>query len=69
MINQRLGRLLSFNFVSCCFCVGIGIGVFIRFGQLQASDATTKPTKVATGPKLVPDFKEFPPFLPDPTAE
>jgi hypothetical protein len=41
MVNQRLVQLLSFGFISCCFCLGLGIGIFIRFGQLQPSNAAT----------------------------
>ena len=67
MIYQRLGRLLSLGFVSSCFCVGIGIGVFIRFNKLQPSDAATTPTQVATDTKILPDFNNLPPFLPEHT--
>jgi poly-gamma-glutamate capsule biosynthesis protein CapA/YwtB (metallophosphatase superfamily) len=49
--------------------MGISIGVFTRFGQLQPANATSTPSEVATGPKLVPDFHNLPPFLPEPTPE
>lgn len=44
MANPPLGRLLSFSFISFCFCVGISIGLVIRFGQLQRSQAATTPS-------------------------
>lgn len=65
MIHQRLRRLLSFSFVSCCFCVGISIGVLIRLAQLQPSDAATTPSQVATDTKLLPEFNNLPPIIPD----
>ena len=65
MIHQRLRRLLSFSFVSCCLCVGIGIGLVIRVAQLHASDAATTPTEVATDTKLLPEFNNLPPIIPE----
>ncbi len=40
MANQRVVQLLSFGFISGCFCLGIGMGVLIRLGKLPLSTAT-----------------------------
>ncbi|WP_088243012.1 CapA family protein [Calothrix rhizosoleniae] len=69
MINQQLKRFLFFIFVSCCFSVGIGIGFFIRFGQLQPSHASTNNSKLAKASKSFPDFHKLPPFVPEPNFE
>ncbi|MDJ0616613.1 MAG: CapA family protein [Calothrix sp. MO_192.B10] len=61
MFDRRLGQLLSFSLLSC-FCMGIGIGVFLRFGQIESSNAAPTPSKLAKGPKLLPDFHNLPPF-------
>ena len=65
MINRQLGRLLSLSFLSYCFSVGIGIGLFMRFGQLQPSHASTTTSKVAKASKLLPDFHKLTPFVPE----
>ena len=41
MTNHRLKRLLSFSFIGFCFCVGLGIGTFVRFGRTQTLEAAT----------------------------
>jgi poly-gamma-glutamate capsule biosynthesis protein CapA/YwtB (metallophosphatase superfamily) len=56
MVSQRLGKLWSFGFISLCFCLGIGIGLFIRFGQLQRSQAATTSTDTLPVPFSVPEF-------------
>ncbi|MDJ0797836.1 MAG: CapA family protein [Calothrix sp. MO_167.B12] len=61
MFDRRLGQLLSLSLLSC-FCMGIGIGVFLRFGQIESSNAAPTPSKLAKGPKLLPDFHNLPPF-------
>jgi hypothetical protein len=58
MAKLRLGRLLSVGFISGCFCVGIGIGVFIRFGQEQRSDAAT--TTEPQLPFVIPNNEQTP---------
>ncbi|MBH8560833.1 CapA family protein [Nostoc sp. CENA67] len=55
MVNRRLVQLLSVGFISGCFCLGIGIGVFIRFGQLLPSDAATSSTESNSFPFAVPE--------------
>ncbi|MDB9354980.1 CapA family protein, partial [Nodularia spumigena CS-587/03] len=50
MANQRVAKLLSFGFISGCFCLGIAMGAFIRFGQFPASDATTAVTEAEPTP-------------------
>ncbi|MDB9375722.1 CapA family protein [Nodularia sphaerocarpa] len=63
MANQRVVQLLSFGFISGCFSLGIGIGVFIRFGQLQVSDATDSFTPPALSPLAEPEPEPEPTFL------
>ncbi|MBW4613137.1 MAG: CapA family protein [Desmonostoc vinosum HA7617-LM4] len=58
MANQRLINLVSLGFISSCFCLGIGLGIVIRFGQLQPSDAATSSPKP----------EEFPFAIPEPTS-
>ncbi|MBD2666779.1 putative enzyme of poly-gamma-glutamate biosynthesis (Capsule formation)-like protein [Richelia sinica FACHB-800] len=41
MRNRRRVQFFSLAFLSVCFCLGIGLGTIIRFGQLQESDAAT----------------------------
>ena len=65
MNHQRLRRLLSLSFVSTCFFVGIGIGVFSRFTQLQPSDAATTPKQVATNTELLPELNNLPLIIPE----
>jgi hypothetical protein len=60
MVNQKLGRLFSVGFVSICFCVGISIGITVRFGQLQPSDASTTPSEIPPSPFVIPENKEIP---------
>ncbi|ARV60455.1 metallophosphatase [Nostocales cyanobacterium HT-58-2] len=55
MVNQKLGKLLSFSFISVCFCLGIGIGLFIRFGQLQRTNAATTSTDEVPIPFSIPE--------------
>ncbi|MBH8574263.1 CapA family protein [Nostocaceae cyanobacterium CENA369] len=55
MANQKMVQLLGLGFVTGCFCLGIGIGVFIRFGQLQPSDAATSSTELEPIPFAVPE--------------
>lgn len=60
MVNQKLRHLFSVGFISCCFCLGIGIGIFIRFGQMQRSDAATTPTESLQLPFVLPENQENP---------
>ncbi|MEC4816451.1 MAG: CapA family protein [Scytonema sp. PMC 1069.18] len=55
MINKRLGKWLSFSFISACFCLGIGIGMFIRFGQIQRSQAATSPIETVPDSFFIPE--------------
>lgn len=43
MANRSQGQLFSFGFLSLCFCLGISIGIVIRFGKLQQTNAATSP--------------------------
>ena len=60
MANKRLARLLSLGFVSFCFCLGISIGIIIRFGQLQRSDAATTDKERLPFPFVAPDDDQNP---------
>ncbi|BAY10539.1 CapA family protein [Calothrix sp. NIES-2098] len=60
MVNQKLGRLFSVGFISVCFCLGIGIGIIIRFGQIQRSDAATSPTENLPFPFVIPENQQIP---------
>ncbi|MDB9305400.1 CapA family protein [Nodularia spumigena CS-591/12] len=55
MANQRVAKLLSFGFISGCFCLGIAMGAFIRFGQFPASDATAAVTEAEPTPPPEPE--------------
>jgi hypothetical protein len=58
MAKLRLGSLFSLGFISGCFCLGLGIGVFIRFGQEQRSDAAT--TTELQLPFVIPNNEQTP---------
>jgi poly-gamma-glutamate capsule biosynthesis protein CapA/YwtB (metallophosphatase superfamily) len=60
MINQKLRRIFSVSFISFCFCLGISIGIIIRFGQLQRSNAATTPTENLPFPFVIPENQEIP---------
>lgn len=60
MVNQKLGRIFSVGFISFCFCLGISIGIIIRFGQLQRSNAATTPTENVPFPFVIPENQEIP---------
>ncbi|OUL28897.1 CapA family protein [Nostoc sp. 106C] len=60
MVNQKLGRLFSVGFISFCFCLGISIGIIIRFGQIQRSNAATKPTDNLPFPFVIPENQQIP---------
>ncbi|HLO85535.1 MAG TPA: CapA family protein [Nostocaceae cyanobacterium] len=49
MANRRRPQFWSLSFLSCCFCLGLSMGIIIRSGQFQVSDAATN--KV-TSPKF-----------------
>ncbi|MGI2908846.1 CapA family protein [Tolypothrix sp. VBCCA 56010] len=58
---NRIGRLLPLSFISFCFCVGISIGIFVRFGQVQRSQAATSDTEAIP---LLPGYQpEYTPPL------
>ncbi|WP_017654230.1 CapA family protein [Fortiea contorta] len=58
MARLGLGRLFSLGFISGCFCLGVGIGVFMRLGQEQRSDAAT--TNEQQLPFVTPNNQESP---------
>jgi poly-gamma-glutamate capsule biosynthesis protein CapA/YwtB (metallophosphatase superfamily) len=61
MVNQRIGKFLSFTFITSCLVVGIGIGTAIRMGKIQASDKPPNPSESlpilppATEEQIFPD--------------
>ncbi|MCX7596647.1 MAG: CapA family protein [Fischerella sp.] len=66
MANPRPGgKLVSLAFVSVCFCVGISIGLSIRFKRSQATDTNNLPSEIVPDPNYTPDFNS-PPFVDEP---
>jgi hypothetical protein len=59
MASLKPGRLFSLGFVSGCFCLGIGIGVVIRFGQDQRLNAATTPPEPSI-PFIIPNNQQTP---------
>ncbi|AFY34956.1 hypothetical protein [Calothrix sp. PCC 7507] len=59
MAKLSLKRLFSLGFISGCFCLGIGTGVIIRFGQVQRSNASTTTTEPQL-PFAIPHDEEIP---------
>ncbi|MCG6134768.1 MAG: CapA family protein [Nostoc sp. LLA-1] len=57
MASKRFVQLCSLGFISGCFVLGIGMGILIRFGQLQPSDAATTFTEPDSFPFAVPEPK------------
>lgn len=55
MANQRFLQLYSWGFIGSCFVLGIGIGIFIRIGQLQPLDAATTFTETESSPFVLPE--------------
>ncbi len=45
MANLKLKGLFSLGFISGCFFLGVGMGVIIRFGELQSSSAVNTSTE------------------------
>ncbi|MBD2292070.1 CapA family protein [Anabaena sphaerica FACHB-251] len=50
MTNRNQIEIVALSFLSVCFCLGMSLGVTIRFGRIQESNATAT---------------EIPPFSPD----
>jgi poly-gamma-glutamate capsule biosynthesis protein CapA/YwtB (metallophosphatase superfamily) len=59
---NRIGRLLPLSFISFCFCVGISIGIFVRFGQVQRSQAATTEEAIPLLPGKEPEYTPEPAF-------
>jgi hypothetical protein len=59
---NRIGRLLPLSFISFCFCVGISIGIFVRFGQVQRSQAATSEEAIPLLPGYEPEYTPLPSF-------
>ncbi|NEU74739.1 CapA family protein [Hassallia byssoidea VB512170] len=59
---NRIGRLLPLSFISFCFCVGISIGIFVRFGQVQRSQAATSEEAIPLLPGYQPEYTPPPSF-------
>lgn len=63
MGNRTVGRLLPLSFISFCFCVGISIGIIVRFGQLQRSQAATSDIEaIPLLPAYTPEYTPTPAF-------
>ena len=58
MLNQRLKASLSVSFISCCFLVGIGIGLLSRF-QTQTSNNNNKSVTTVTSPSVVTNSNQI----------
>jgi poly-gamma-glutamate capsule biosynthesis protein CapA/YwtB (metallophosphatase superfamily) len=58
MLNQRLKASLSVSFISCCFAVGIGIGLLMRF-QTQTATKNEILVETATVPSRLSDSKKI----------
>ncbi|MBD2614695.1 CapA family protein [Nostoc punctiforme FACHB-252] len=58
MADTSLGRAVSFAFVGVCFYLGIGVGVVIRLGQSQRTNAATTPVESGLLPLTIPEFRE-----------
>ncbi|MEH2005752.1 CapA family protein [Nostoc sp.] len=54
MANRNMGRFLSFSFISISLYLGISIGVVIRLGQSQRSNAATTSTEPVQFPLAIP---------------
>lgn len=62
-MTNKIGRLLPLSFISFCFCVGISIGIFVRFGQVQRSQAATSDTEaIPLLPAKEPEYTPEPAF-------
>lgn len=59
---NKIGRLLPLSFISFCFCVGISIGIFVRFGQVQRSLAATEEEAIPLLPGKEPEYTPLPGF-------
>ncbi|MGI8499768.1 MAG: CapA family protein [Hassallia sp.] len=59
---NKIGRLLPLSFISFCFCVGISMGIFIRFGQVQRSQAATSEEAIPLLPGYEPEYTPEPSF-------
>lgn len=59
---NKIGRLLPLSFISFCFCVGISIGIFVRFGQVQRSQAATSEEAIPLLPAKEPEYTPLPGF-------
>ncbi|WP_242038777.1 hypothetical protein [Anabaena lutea] len=51
MPNRNQTQVFALSFLSVCFCLGISLGVTIKFGKIQQSDAAA--TEI---PLFSPDF-------------
>ncbi len=60
MASQRVSQLLSLGFISGCFCLGIGMGVLIRFGQFPLSGAIASFTETELSPFAEPELTPTP---------
>jgi poly-gamma-glutamate capsule biosynthesis protein CapA/YwtB (metallophosphatase superfamily) len=61
-MTNKIGRLLPLSFISFCFCVGISIGIFVRFGQVQRSQAATTEEAIPLLPGKEPEYTPEPGF-------
>ncbi|MBK1986154.1 CapA family protein [Sphaerospermopsis aphanizomenoides BCCUSP55] len=57
MATRNQVELLALSFVSVCFCLGISLGVTIKFGKIQQSDAAATEIPVFT-PDSIPSLED-----------
>ncbi|MDZ8187526.1 MAG: CapA family protein [Nostoc sp. ChiSLP02] len=55
MANPTLGRTVSFAYIGVCFYLVMSVGVVIRLGQSQRTNAATTPAKASLLPSAVPE--------------
>ncbi|MDZ8028327.1 MAG: CapA family protein [Nostoc sp. DedQUE01] len=55
MANTSLGQAVSFAFIGVCFYLGIGVGVVVRLGQSQRTNAATTPAESGLLPLALPE--------------
>ncbi|MGM3306463.1 CapA family protein [Anabaena sp. WFMT] len=55
MASRSQTQLFAWSFLSVCFCLGISLGVTIRFGKIQQSDAAATEIPVFT-PDSIPSL-------------
>lgn len=60
MANRNQIELLAFSFLSVCFCLGISLGVTIKFGRVQQANANATEIPAfpdSTNPDFIPNLE------------